>query len=317
MLGMAVFALASVGCALAPGILSLTGFRLLQALGGCAGVVVARAIVRDLAQGPAMVRLMSQLMLVFSLAPILGPSLGGWLLSAFGWRAVFWVLAGYGAATVLAIWLLLPESLPEEQRQRGGTGEVLATYARLLSDRRFMAYALGGTLAMGGLFAYIAGSPFVFMRLHGVSPQQYGLYFGANAAGIMGVAQVVGRIVGKVPPARILVVAQLASVAAALLMLLVTATGLGGFPVLVAGLFCYIASLGGIMPVSTALAMGAQGRAAGSASAVIGVMQFAVGAGAGMLVSLFGEGSAMPMALVMALCGLAGLGLRAGLARKG
>jgi DHA1 family bicyclomycin/chloramphenicol resistance-like MFS transporter len=314
LVGMAIFTLASVGCALAPGILSLSGLRLVQAIGGCAGVVVTRAMVRDLAQGADMVRLMARLMLVFALAPILGPSIGGWLLSAMGWRAVFWLLAAYGVAMVVAVWLL-PESLPMDQRQRGGTASVLRTYGRLLRDRRFMAYALGGTLAMAGMFAYIAGSPFVFMQLHGVSPQGYGLYFGLNALGIMAVAQVVGQLAARVPPMRILAWAQGASVAAALALVLVAATGWGGFPALVVTLWCYIASLGGIMPVSTAMAMGAQGKVAGSASAVIGVMQFGIGAGAGLLVSLLGDGSALPMALAMAACGVGGLGLRLLLAR--
>lgn len=314
LVGMAIFTLASVGCALTPGILSLTGLRLVQAIGGCAGVVVTRAMVRDLAEGAAMVRLMARLMLVFALAPILGPSIGGWLLAAMGWRAVFWLLALYGVAALVAVWLL-PETLAPDRRQRGGPTSVLRTYGRLLRDRRFMAYALGGTLGMGGLFAYIAGSPFVFMQLHGVSPQGYGLYFGANALGIMAVAQVVGRLAARVPPARILAWGQVASVVAALGLVLVAATGWGGFPALVAMLWCYIASLGGIMPVSTALAMSAQGKVAGSASAVIGVMQFGIGAAAGLLVSLLGDGSALPMALAMAVCGGAGLGLRLYLAR--
>jgi DHA1 family bicyclomycin/chloramphenicol resistance-like MFS transporter len=314
LVGMAIFTLASVGCALAPGILSLTGLRLVQALGGCAGVVVSRAMVRDLAEGAAMVRLMARLMLVFALAPILGPSIGGWLLAAMGWRAVFWLLALYGAATVVAVWLM-PESLPMDRRQRGGAASVLRTYGRLLRDRRFMAYALGGTLAMAGMFAYIAGSPFVFMQLHGISPQGYGLYFGANALGIMAVAQWVGRLAARVPPARILAWGQGASVLAALALVLVAATGWGGFPALVATLWCYIASLGGIMPVSTAMAMSAQGKVAGSASAVVGVLQFGIGAAAGLLVSLLGDGSALPMALAMALCGLGGLGFRLYLAR--
>ncbi len=314
LVGMAIFAMASVGCALAPGILSLTWLRLVQAIGGCAGVVVTRAVARDLAQGAAMVRLMARLMLVFALAPILGPSIGGWLLAAMGWRAVFWLLALYGVAMLGAVWLL-PESLPPERRQHGGAASVLQTYARLLRDRRFMAYALGGTLGMGGMFAYIAGSPFVFMQLHGVSPQGYGLLFGLNAAGIMGVAQWVGRLAGRVPPVRILAWGQGTSVVAALGLVLVAATGWGGFWALVGTLWCYIASLGGIMPVSTAMAMGAQGKVAGSASAVIGVLQFGIGAGAGMLVSVLGDGTALPMALAMAICGLGGLGLRLFLAR--
>ena len=312
-LGMGLFALASVGCALAPGIVTLTWLRLLQALGGCAGAVVARAVVRDLAQGPAMVTLMAKLMLVFALAPILGPSLGGLLLNAFGWRAIFWLLAGYGAAMVLAVWLLLPESLPPERRQRGGLVVVLAAYARLLRDRRFMSYALGGTLPMGGMFAYIAGSPFVFMELNGVSASAYGLYFGANAAGIMAMAQLVGHVASRMPAERILLMAQLAALAAGLAMVVATGFGLGGFPALVAGIWCYVAAIGAIMPVATALAMGGQGRAAGAASAVVGVLQFGIGAAVGGLVSavVSGPGAGLSLALVMAGCAAAALSARA------
>lgn len=317
MAGMALFALASAGCALAPGIMGLTALRLLQALGGCAGAVVARAVVRDLAEGAAMVRLMARLMLVFALAPILGPSLGGVLLRFGGWRAIFWLLAGYGVLAVLAVWRLLPETLPRNRRQQGGAAEVLATYAMLLGDRRFMAHALGGTLAMGGMFAYIAASPFVFMQLNGVSPQGYALYFGANAAGIMAVSQVVGRLAGRYTPQFLLARAQLAGVAAGLGLVLVTATGLGGFWAMVALLWCLIATLGGIMPTASALAMGRQGRVAGAASAVIGVLQSAIGAVAGLAVSLLGEGpgAALALALVAAGCTGAGLGARLWLGR--
>jgi DHA1 family bicyclomycin/chloramphenicol resistance-like MFS transporter len=314
MAGMALFALASAGCALATGITGLTALRLLQALGGCAGAVVARAVVRDLAEGPAMVRLMARLMLVFAVAPILGPSLGGLLLALGGWRAIFWLLALYGVASVLAVWRLLPESLPPPRRQQGGAAEVLATYARLLGDRGFMAYALGGTLAMGALFAYIAAAPFLFMRLHGVSPQGFAVFFGVNAVGIVAASQLVGWLAGRVPPARILAWAQGGALGVALLLVLVAATGLGGFWAMVAALWCLIASLGGIMPTAAALAMAGQGRVAGAASAVIGVLQFGVGAVAGLAVSLLGEGP-LALALVAAACTLAGLAARAGLAR--
>ena len=314
-ISMGLFALASVGCALAGGIAGLTGLRLLQALGGCAGLVIGRAVVRDLTEGPAMLRLMAQLMLVFALAPILGPLLGGWLLMQLGWRAIFWALAGYGVGVVLAVALLLPESLPPERRQRGGAAEALRTYLRLLRDRRFLGQVLGVALPMGGLFAYIAGSPFVFMGLHGVAPERYGVFFGANAAGIMGVSQLVGRLAHRIPPARMLPVAQGVAAAAGLALLLVAATGWGGFPALVAALFAYVASLGGILPISTTLAMGGQGRVAGSASAVIGMTQFGIGALAGLLVSALEDGTALPMAAIIAGCGLAGLLLRRVLAR--
>jgi DHA1 family bicyclomycin/chloramphenicol resistance-like MFS transporter len=313
--GMGLFGLASAGCALAGGILGLTGLRLLQALGGCAGVVIARAVVRDLSEGAAMLRLMAQLMLVFALAPILGPVLGGWLLTEFGWRSIFWTLAGYGLAMALAILLLLPESLPPERRSEGGAAEALGTYLRLLRDRRFMGHVLGGALPVAGMFAYIAGSPFVFMGLHGVAPEHYGFYFGANALGIMTVAQVTGRLSHRIPPARMLPVAQAIAVSAGLVLLLAAVTGWGGFPAIVAALFVYVSSLGGIMPVAAALAMSSQGRVAGSASAVLGMTQFGWGALSGLLVSALHDGSARPMALLVAGFSLAGLLARRWLAR--
>ncbi len=313
--GMAGFALASVACALATGILQLTAFRFLQTLGGCAGVVVARAVVRDLAEGPAMIRLMARLMLVFALAPILGPLLGGWMVSQFGWRAVFWVLTGYGLACVAAILFVLPESLPPSRRSRGGVRDALRVYGRLLGSRRFMGEALGGILPMAGLFAYLAGSPFVFMQLHGVSPQDYGYFFGANAAGLMLVSQVVSRLAQRVPATRLLTISQVMAASLGLALLLVAGTGLGGFWGMVVVLWFYIASLGGIMPVATAQAMAGQSRAAGSASAVLGVLQFGLGMLSGLAVSLLQDGTAMAMALPLACGGLAGLVVRRVLVR--
>lgn len=299
--GMALFALASVGCALAPSIGALTALRLVQALGGCAGVVVARAVVRDLAEGPAMVRLMSQLMLVFGVAPILGPVIGGLLLEFLGWRAVFWLLALYGAAMSAACALLLSETLAPGRRQKSAAlAPVLRTYARLLGDARFMGFALAGTLTGAGLFAYIAGSPFVFMALHGFSPQGYACLFGANAAGLMAVSHWVGRLSQRMPPRVILARAQAVAVAAGCVLVLAAATGSGGAWGIALPLFVFVGTLGGILPVAATLALSGQGKVAGSASAVLGVMQFGFGAVSGTLVSLLADGTAMPMAAMLA-----------------
>ncbi len=310
-LGLGLFTLASVGTALAQGIEAFAWLRFAQGLGGCAGMVIARAVARDLTEGPAMVRLMSQLMLVMGVAPILAPTLGGALLALAGWRAIFWALALYGALLAVAVLLVLPESLPAERRRRDGPGAVLRVFGGLLADRRYLGHALAGGLATAGMFAYIAGSPFVFMDLHGVAPEAYGLWFGLNAFGIMLASQVNARLAARVRPERALDVAQGVQVAAGAALLAAAATGLGGFAAIVAGLFLYVACIGVVMPLASALAMAPHGRVAGSASALIGTLQFGLGGAAAWAVGALHDGvSAVPMALLVAGCGAAAFAAR-------
>lgn len=314
--GLGLFTAASAGAALAEGIGWFTLMRLMQGLGGCAGVVVARAIARDLTEGPAMVRLMSKLMLVGGIAPIIAPTIGGLLLGSAGWRGIFWTLAAYSALLALAVALFLPESLPPERRRRDGPLAVLTTYWRLLSNRRFLGLALSGALPVAGMFAYIAGSPFVFMELAGISPQGYGLFFGANAFGIMLVAQTNAWAIRRgASTTRALALVQWAMAAAGAALLLAAATGIGGFPAIVALLFCYVAGVGAVMPLASSLAMAPHGAMAGSASALIGTLQFGIGAASGGLVGALHDGTAVPMALAVALCGAAGVLARLALVR--
>jgi DHA1 family bicyclomycin/chloramphenicol resistance-like MFS transporter len=314
--GLGVFTAASLGAALAEGIGFFTLMRLMQGLGGCAGVVVARAIARDLTEGPAMVRLMSQLMLVGGLAPIIAPSIGGAVLGLVGWRGIFLTLAAYSALLFVAVALFLPESLPPEKRRRDTPWQVIVTYWRLVSNRRFLGLALSGALPVAGMFAYIGGSPFVFMELNGISPQGYGLYFGANALGIMAVAQTNAWVIRRgVQPARALAAVQWAMAAAGAALLLVALTGLGGFPAIVVALFCYVAGVGAVMPLASSLAMAPHGAVAGSASALIGTLQFGIGAVTGWLVGAMHDGTAVPMAIGVALCGAAGVVARTALVR--
>jgi DHA1 family bicyclomycin/chloramphenicol resistance-like MFS transporter len=314
-LGLSLFALASAGAALAQEVGWLSWLRLAQGLGGCAGMVVARAVVRDLTEGPATIRMMSQLMLVMGIAPILAPSLGSALLAVAGWRAIFWALAAYGVALILAVALALPESLPPARRRRDGPLAVLGVYAGLLADRRFLGNALAGGLATAGMFAYIAASPFVFMDLHGLSPRGYGLLFGLNALGIMAVAQLNARLARWVPAERALVAVQAAMAGAAVLLLAAVLAGIAGFALTAGLVLVFVAGIGAASPLAAGLAMAPHGRAAGSASALLGALQFGLGALAGWLTGALQDGTALPMALVMALCAAAGLLARAALAR--
>ena len=305
LVGLAIFITGSIGCALTADIGWLTTWRFVQGLGGCAGMVMARAIVRDVSEGPATIRLMSRLMLVVTLAPILAPSLGSLLLDLGGWRAIFWALVAYGVGLAVVVSRILPETLAPERRRRDSLGGILTVYLRLLTSRRFMGLTLSGVLPMAGIFAYIAGSPFVFMELHQVTPAQYGLFFGGNALGIMAVAQLNAWLSTRQPPERVLLFGLVSMASAGIALAILSPTGsLLGVAV---PLFVYVASIGMVMPVASALAMASQGRTAGSASALIGTLQFTGGAVAGGMVGALYDGTAMPMAGVIAVAGTAGL----------
>jgi MFS transporter, DHA1 family, multidrug resistance protein len=302
--GLLLFILASAGCALARDIGALIALRLLQALGGSAQIVVARAVVRDYFDERESARVLSLLMLVMGVAPILAPLLGGQLVTLFGWRSIFWTLTAFAAACLLAVHLTLPESLPPERRLRQSLVTVFRLYGGLLGNRIFMAPVLAGSLISAGMFAYIAGSPFVLMEIFAVPAERFGLFFGSNALGLIAASQINARLVRRVAPAQILTVVLIAAAAAGAALLATAATGIGGFPGILIPLFLFVASLGFVAPNATALAMSPQGRNAGSASALLGVTQFLLGGTAGGLVSVLYNGTAIPMALVIALCGL-------------
>lgn len=305
--GLALFGLASLGCALAASAEALAWLRLLQALGGCAGMVVARAVVRDLCDERGAVRMMAMLMLVMGAAPILAPLLGGALLAVLGWRAIFWSLAAYAALALLLVALALPESLPRERRRRDGPAAILSVYLQILRDRRFLAHALAGAVPMLGLFAYLVASPHVLMGRHGLTPMEYGLAFGSNAFGLILASQVVARLVRHHPPARLLVGGLSLSALAGLMVPLAVATGLL-WPLL-AALFLYLSVMGAVLPVASALAMAPLGRVAGSASAVIGTLQFGGGAAVGLALGALGGASPWPMAALLGAAGCSGLAL--------
>ncbi|MGH2290860.1 MULTISPECIES: multidrug effflux MFS transporter [Pseudomonas] len=300
--GVTLFTLASLACAYAPNLDTLVLARFVQALGGCAGMVLSRAIVSDKCDPVASAKVFSQLMLVMGLAPILAPMLGGVLVNLAGWQSIFLVLSLFSAACLLAVSLGLPESLPADMPRQPLSG-ALRQYLRLLNDRVFLGHALTGGIAIAGMFAYIAGSPFVFIKLYGVPAEHYGWLFGTNAAGFILVAQVNARLLAKRGPAFLLVRAVWMYLAAGLLLLGVAALRPSQLWPLLVPLFVCIASLGCIIPNASACAMSGQGARAGSASALMGCLQFSVAAGAAALVGLLHDGSAVPMTLVISLCG--------------
>jgi DHA1 family bicyclomycin/chloramphenicol resistance-like MFS transporter len=305
--GCILYAIASLGCVFAPTIGSLIGLRFAQALGGCAGMVIARSVVRDLFDARESARIYSFLMLVMGLAPITAPLIGGQLLLFFGWRAIFVVLAAFGLLCAALVLFGLPETLPPERRSTAGLGQALAAYGSLIRDRQFMGFALAGGFISAGMFVYIAGSPFVLIELYGVAPEHYGWIFGANALGLIAASQLNRRLLQRYNGETIMRVAIGTIVISGLVLVAVAATGLGGLAGLLPPLFVCIAGYGLVVPNATAAAMALYGAMAGSASALLGTLQFSVGAMAGILVGVLHTGTALPMAGMIAACAIAAL----------
>jgi DHA1 family bicyclomycin/chloramphenicol resistance-like MFS transporter len=307
--GVAVYAGASALCIAAPSIWVLLALRLAQGFAGAAGIVVARAVVRDRYEGADMARFFALLLIVNGAAPIIAPVLGAQLLHVTTWRGVFAVLAAIGAVLVAATAAWLPETLPPDRRQTGGVRGMLRDGRKLLTDREFGGYALANGLSFGAMFAYISGSPFVLQAKFGISPQLFSLIFAVNGFGIIALGQVSRWLVGRVSPQALLVTGLSGSTAGGVALLAAALTG-AGLPLILPGLFAVAASTGLVMPNATALALENHSRDAGSASGVLGLTQFAIGATAAPLVGVAGPRDDLPMAIVICVLGASALSSR-------
>ena len=309
-IGLALYGAAAAGCALAGSVESLMLWRFLEALGGCTGLVVSRAVIRDRLEAKDSARAFSSLMLVMGLAPILAPLIGGAVLSALGWRAIFWIHCG---AAVLILWFVharMEESLDPAHRRTLHPGTVLRNYWELLRDREFLGYSLTAGCVQAGMFAYIAGSPFVLIELHGIDPSHYGFVFGANAFGLIAMSQINARLVRARSLDTVLGMALYAPLLAGLMLAVAALAGMAVLPVLLVGFFVFLAGMGCITPNASALALAHQSHRAGTASALMGTLQFGVGTLAGAAVSVWHDGTALPLAVVMALCGCSAVLMR-------
>jgi MFS transporter, DHA1 family, multidrug resistance protein len=309
LIGIGVYAAASAICIVAPEVWLLIGLRLLQGLAGAAGIVIARAVVRDVFSGDEMARIYSYMMVVNGVAPIAAPIIGAQLLRLTDWRGVFAVLALIGLAlfAIAARWL--PESLPSARRRPGGLAPILEDARILAADPRFTRIALATGLAFGVMFAYISGSSFVLQTKFGISPQLFSLIFAVNGTGIVAVSQVSGRLAGRVSQAALFAVGLSGSAAGGVLVLVTALTG-AGLPLLLPGLFVLTASIGLVLPNGTALAMATHGERAGSAAGLTGMAQFAIGGVAAPIVGVAGPSTALPMGMVMSTLGLSALLMR-------
>jgi DHA1 family bicyclomycin/chloramphenicol resistance-like MFS transporter len=318
LIGLAVYVVATALCAVAPNVELLVAFRLAQGLAGAAGIVIARAVVRDLYDGMAMARFFSTLMLISGVAPIVAPLIGGQILRVTDWRGVFVVLTGVGALLAAVVWMRLPETLPAAERHSGGVGEAMRSMRTQLADRAFTGYLLAGGFAFAALFAYVAASPFVVQEIYGASPQTYSLLFGLNSVGLIAVGQINGRVlVGRVGLNRVLGVGLAVVVAAATALLLMSLGVFGeiGLGAVAAALFVLMSAMGITLPNAQTLALMRVERSAGSASALLGTSSFLIGAIASPLVGVAGEDTAVPMAVVQLAAALVALACFAGLCR--
>ena len=309
-LAMTTYAGASILCALAPTVYVLMATRFLQGLAGAGGVVIARAIVRDLHSGAAAVRLFSSLMLVTGLAPILAPLAGGQILNHTSWRGIFAVLTILSAGIAVLVTVALKETLPPERRSTHGLGRTLEIMRTLLKNRWFVGHGLAGGLGFGALFAYISGSSFVLQGIYGVSPQLYSVLFAMNGLGLIAGSQVNARLVGRYGPATLLRGGLTTIAVAACTLLVVVLIGGLGVAAVLAPMFVIVSSLAFVLPNSTALALADHPEVAGTASALLGMGQFVIGALVAPIVGAGGTDSAVPMATVMTIAALAALGAR-------
>jgi len=303
--GTAVFALATMGCALAPSLTWLAIFRAISAVGASAGMVIARAMVRDLADGQAAAVLMSRLMLVMGVAPILAPTIGGAILIFGHWRAIFWVLAMYGATCSLLAWKVLPETLPVERRIRLGLVQQLSRYGSILREKTFLTHAIMGASGTFCMFAYLAGSAPVFIQGYDMSPSGFAMIFGLCSCGLIAGSQINARVLPRVGLSFMLTLISRVSLAATTTLAILAFSGVHNLPLIVAPIFVALSCQGFSNGNTSVGALSRHAQHAGSASALMGLGQFSLGASSGLLVGLLTDGTPRGMALLM-LCGSLG-----------
>ncbi|HEY5980623.1 MAG TPA: multidrug effflux MFS transporter [Microlunatus sp.] len=297
--GLVLHAMMSVLCALAPTIGLLTVTRTLQGFAGAAVAVVSMAVVRDLFSGIRAAQLLSRLVLVLGVAPILAPSLGSALLALTSWRGIFVVLAVAALGMLVLAFVALPETLPVERRRPVSVTGSLRAYGLLFRDRLFIVMVLVAGLMFATLFAYISGAPFVLQDLYGLTPQQFGLAFSANAVGMIAMTQINPWLVKRYSPVSVLSFGVLLAFAGAITLLVLMMLGVGGWFAFMAPLFFVISAAGLSFPNAPAIALSRHGESAGTAAAMLGASQFMIGGLIAPLVGVFANGTPVPMAAIM------------------
>jgi DHA1 family bicyclomycin/chloramphenicol resistance-like MFS transporter len=300
-LGFIVFVISSIGCALAPTLGWLAVFRAFAAFGASAGMVIGRAVVRDLADGQAAAIMMSRLVLVMGVAPILAPTIGGAILTFAHWRMIFWLLSAYGAVCIILAWRVLPETLPAERRIRLSLAGLVARYLTIIRERTFLTHAIMGASGTFCMFAYLSGSSPVFIEGFGLSPSQFALIFGLCACGLIAGSQLNARLMPRVGLFRMLRIVSRISLAATVVLVIFAFGKVHVLTLIVAPLVVVLGCQGFNNANTSAGALSRHGAHAGSAAALMGMLQFGLGAGSGLLVGLLTDGTPRGMAAMMCL----------------
>lgn len=301
--GLVLFVIGSAGCALATSAQLLIAWRVVQAVGACAGVALSRAMVRDLYQGNRAAQMLSTLITVMAIAPLIGPTVGGQIAALAGWRAIFWVLVGVGLVTLLSL-MTIPETLPTASRNQEHLGRAMLRYLTLLKNRRLLGYVGTGAFLYAGMYAYIAGTPFAYISYYHVPVQKYGLLFAVGIVGIMLANMLNARLVLRHGYDRVLLVGCYAGAFSALVTAFAAGSGWGGLWGLVIPLFIFASTTGLIVANSITGAMALFPERAGAVSALTGALQYGSGILGSGLVGLFADNTPWPMGWVIGVCGI-------------
>lgn len=300
-----IYVIASAACIFAPNIYIFIALRFAQGFAASAGLVISRAIVRDVSSGPELTRLFALLMVVNNLVPLLAPSVGSGVLLFADWKGIFLALSLLGVILLLITAFRLPESLAPEKRIPSQILSTFSSFATILKDRQFTGYALAQGFLIGGVFAYVAGTPFIYQNIYGVSPQVFSLLFGMNGIGLIIGSYAVGRFAHKVSEKQFLESALYTAVMAGAVLLAVVSFD-GPLWAVVIPIFFFVTAIGVVGTASFTLAMERQSRVAGSASALLGLLPFILGALTAPLVGIAGEETAVPMGLtIFSMCVIA------------
>lgn len=302
--GLLLYITASLGAASSQSLEQLVVWRFCQGLGGCAGMVIANAVIRDRTSGRDSARAFSLIVLVMGLAPILAPLAGGAILALWGWRAIFLVLASFGGICLVTLHFLLAESHETAHEPPLRLGSVLNNYRGLLANRAFLGFLLTGAFSISAMFSYIAGSPFVLMDLHDIAPGEFGWYFGFNAFGLILASQINARLLRRHAPTKILRLSLWIPLLASLVLLVGILVGIARLPLFLVVFFLVVSSIGFINPNATASALATHGQQAGTAAALLGAAVYLFATISGFLVGLLHDGTERPLALIMFVCTL-------------
>jgi DHA1 family bicyclomycin/chloramphenicol resistance-like MFS transporter len=307
--GLFIYLIASIGCALAASVNALIVLRLLQALGGCVGMVAARAMVRDLFEVKENARIFSTLMLVVAVSPIIAPTLGGYITSLLGWRYVFAMLIIVDLIILAGTYFLLPESKKADPNFSLRPAPIVKNFAGVITHPQFYTYALTAAISAAGLYAYIGGSPHVFMELFHVTEKQYGWIFALIAMGLIGASQINSVLLKNFSSEQIIRIALICQSIIGGAMTLITFFGWSDLFLTIFLIFIFLCTQGFVFPNASALSLASFGHNAGSASALLGAIQMTIGAGTSALVSVLQNHTAVPMTAVMACCAITALSI--------